>query len=129
VTQVVMGFRLTIVERKRAAIELFSPFFITATKTNISQIRVGDRKLRIELEPAHVKRLRFVERRGVFIERARARVELVRGLRATGCRAGTKHTHHIAAQRLDAEVEHELTGNRLERAATGSTHHDASTIA
>ncbi len=124
-----MRFGLTIVERQRAPIQFLRAFFVAAAKANIAQIRVRNRKLGIELQRAHVERFRFVERRGIFVERARTRVELVRGFGATGRRSRAKHAHHVAAQCLDVEIQNELTRRRLELLAVRCAHDHAATVA
>src|SRR5690606_7844771 len=74
---------------------------------------------RIELGRALVELLGLVERRRIFVERARPHVEIVRGARARAAALGAEDAHDLRAEVLDAKVEDHLAADRLERAVLG----------
>jgi hypothetical protein len=127
VAEVVLGLGLVAIDLERVLVEPHRRRLVPAAERDVSEVRVGDGEGRIEIDRAAVERLGFVHRLRVFVERARARVELERGAHAVFPCPRPQHADDVGLEILHVEVEQHLATDGLERAFLRA-HDDARAI-
>ena len=129
VAEVVVRLGLPVVDRNGGEVELLRGVILPAPEEDVAEVGVCDGEHGVELDGAMVERLGLVVRRWIFVEGARAHVELVGGTRPGARRPRAKDADEVGAQLFAVEVVDELSRNGLERLAVVRADHDTLPVA
>ncbi len=129
VAEVVVGLGLAVVDGDGREVERLRGALVTTTKEDVAEVRVGNREEWVELDGFAVERFGLVVRRRVFVERARADVQVVSRAGACCGRLRSEDAHDVGVEEADIEVDDELPCHRLERPPFVRADDDAPAIA